>query len=54
MSARVNPAGPRPSVPSIRALVMISPMRVRSVRAERSLPMIRAKPSSGWAGFESQ
>jgi hypothetical protein len=54
MSWRVKPAGPRPSLPSTRACVISSPMRVRSVRGVRSSPMIREKPSSGCFGFESQ
>jgi hypothetical protein len=39
---------------STRCWVMISPMRVRSERAVRSSPMMRAKPSSGWCGLDSQ
>jgi hypothetical protein len=54
MSATVKPFGPSLSVPSIRDWVMIRPIRVRSVRAARSSPMIRAKPSSGCLGFDSQ
>jgi hypothetical protein len=47
MSCRVKPAGPRWSVPSTRAWVMINPMRVRSVRAVFSSPTILGKPVSG-------
>ena len=54
MSFTVNPAGPRPSVPDALPWVMISPIRVRSERGVPVSPMIRAKPVSGWWGFDSQ
>ena len=54
MCCRVKPAGPSPSVPSTRYWVMSRPIRVRSDRSVRSSPMIRAKPSSGCFGFDSQ
>ncbi len=47
MPASVNPAGPSPSVPSIRAWMPIRPIRVRSDRSVRARPMMIGKPVSG-------
>jgi hypothetical protein len=41
-------------LPSTISRVMISPIRVRSVRSVSSSPTIRGKPVSGSFGFDSQ
>jgi hypothetical protein len=51
---RVKRLPGRPSVPLRRCSTIFSPRRVRSDRAARSSPMIRANPSSGCFGFDSQ
>ena len=54
MSCMVNPAGPSPSLPVTRPMIMASALRVRSDRGVPVSPMIRANPVSGCAGLDSQ